>query len=127
MDTNVTRAISEWASYQRSKMGAVDKYDLKRKELLNGIGLCCSPSPPTPNQVLDNNMWSYNALHGTCNAITPKKADNKALHDWWKYWRQHGKHFLLGESRKIKDQDWQILFVLYYAGIFSGISFEMQD
>jgi hypothetical protein len=34
---------------------------------------------------------------------------------------------LLGESSKIKDQDWQKLFVLYYAGIFSGISFKMQN
>jgi hypothetical protein len=31
---------------------------------------------------------------------------------------------MLGESSKIKDQDWQKIFVLYSAGIFSGISFE---
>jgi hypothetical protein len=34
---------------------------------------------------------------------------------------------LQGESIKIKDHDFQKEFVLYYAGIFSGISFEMQN
>jgi hypothetical protein len=43
--TNVTRrsadnSLVEWASYQRSKMGAVDKYDQKWKNLLNGIEFC---------------------------------------------------------------------------------------
>jgi hypothetical protein len=51
--TNVTRrnadnSLAEWASYQRSKMGAVGKYDPKWKQLLNGIGFCCSPHPPKP-------------------------------------------------------------------------------
>jgi hypothetical protein len=81
--TNVTRAnadnsLAEWASYQRSKFGTVDKYDPKWKQLLNGIVFCCSP-PPTPNQVFEKHMVSYNALHGTHNALTPKKADNKAM------------------------------------------------
>jgi hypothetical protein len=57
---------------------------------------------PTPKQVFENHMASYNALRGTWNAITPKKADNKALHGWWKYWRQQGKHFLLGAPAKSK-------------------------
>jgi hypothetical protein len=35
--------------------------------------------------------------------------------------------FSAGEGSKIKDQDWQKIFDLYYAGIFSGISFEMQN
>jgi hypothetical protein len=77
--------------------------------------------------VFENHLASYNSLRGTRNAITLKKADNKALHGWWTYWRQQGKHFLLGESSKIKDQDWQTLFVLYSAVIFSGISFNMQN
>jgi hypothetical protein len=66
-------------------------------------------------------MVSYNALRGTQNVITPKKADNKALHGWWKYWRQQGKHFLQGKSSKLKDHNWQKIFDVYYAGIFSGI------
>jgi hypothetical protein len=70
---------------------------------------------------------SYNALSGTRNAITPKKADNTALHGWWKYWSRQGKFFWKGEVSKIKDQDWQKIFDLYSAGIFSGISFEMQN
>jgi hypothetical protein len=129
--SNVTRgnadnSLAEWESYQRSKMGAVYKYNPKWKHFLNGIGFCRSP-PPTPNQVFDNHMASYNALRGTRNAIIPKKADNKALHGWWEYWKQYGKFFLLGESNKIKDQDWHTLFVLYSAGIFSGISFQIQN
>jgi hypothetical protein len=35
--------------------------------------------------------------------------------------------FLLGEPSKIKDHNLQKLFDLYSAGIFSGISFEMQN
>jgi hypothetical protein len=66
-------------------MGIVNKYDPKWKQLLNGIGFCSS-SPPTPNQVFNNRVLSYNALRGTRNVITPKIADNKALHGWWKYW-----------------------------------------
>jgi hypothetical protein len=66
-------------------------------------------------------MLAYNVLRGTRNAITPKKADSKDLHGWWKYWRQQGKQFLLGEPSKIKDHDLQKLFDLYAAGIFSGI------
>jgi hypothetical protein len=34
---------------------------------------------------------------------------------------------LQGGGSKIKDQDWHKIFYLYYAGIFSGISFEMQN
>jgi hypothetical protein len=84
--TNVTRRnadthLSEWASYQRSKMGITNKCDPKWKQLLNGIGFCSSP-PQTPNQVFDNHLVSYNALSGTRNVITPKKANNKALHGW---------------------------------------------
>jgi hypothetical protein len=107
-------------------MGAVDKYDQKWKHLLNGTGFCCSP-PPTPNQVFEKHFVSYNVLRGTRNAITPKKADNKALYGWWKYWRQQGKQFLQGGGSKIKDHDLQKIFDLYSAGIFSGISFEMQN
>jgi hypothetical protein len=81
---------------------------------------------PEPD-VFKHHMASYNALRGTRNTITLKKADNKALHGWWKYWRQQGKQFLLGVSSKTKDKDWQKLFVLYSAGIFSGISFEIQN
>jgi hypothetical protein len=76
-------------------MGAVDKYDPKQKHLLNGIGFFSSP-PPTPNQVFKKHLVSYNALRGTRNAFTPKKVNNKALHGWWKYWRQQGKFFLRG-------------------------------
>jgi hypothetical protein len=36
-------------------------------------------------------------------------------------------NFLQGEPSKIKDHDLQKIFDLYYAGIFSGISFEMQN
>jgi hypothetical protein len=88
--TNVTRrnadnSLAEWASYQRSKMVATDKYDVKWKHLLNGIGFCSTP-PPTPSQVFEKHMLTYNVLRGTRNAITPKKADSKDLHGWWKYW-----------------------------------------
>jgi hypothetical protein len=81
--TNITRhnadnSLAEWASYQRSKIGAVDKYDQKWKHLLNGIGFCSSP-PPTTNQVFEKYLVSYNVLRGTRNAIMPKKANNKAL------------------------------------------------
>jgi hypothetical protein len=107
--SNVDNSLAEWAYYQRSKLGPVDNYDLKWKHLLNWIGVCCSP-PPSPNQVFKNHMLSYNALSGTWDAITQKKANNKALCGWWRYWRQQGKPFLPGESRKIKDQDWQKLF-----------------
>jgi hypothetical protein len=129
--TNVTRrnadnSLAEWASYQRSKMAATDKHDVKWKHLLNGIGFCSSP-PPTPNQVFEKHLLAYNVICGTRNAITPKKADSKDLHGWWKYWRQQRKHFLSGEPRKIKDHDLQKIFDLYSAGIFSGISFEMQN
>jgi hypothetical protein len=129
--TNVTRRnadnwLAEWASYQRSKMVATDKYDVKWKHLLNGIRFCSSP-PPTPNQVFEKHLLAYNVLRGTRNTITPKKADSKDLHGWWKYWRQQGKQFLLGEPSKIKDHDLQKIFDLYSAGIFSGISFEMQN
>jgi hypothetical protein len=129
--TNVTRrnadsSLAEWASNQRSKMGAVDKYDQTWKHLLNGIGFCSSP-PPTPNQVFEKHLVSYNVLSRTGNAITPKETDNRALHGWWKYWRQQGKQFLQGGGRKIKDHHLQKIFDLYSAGIFSGISFEMQN
>jgi hypothetical protein len=53
--------------------------------------------------------------------------DSKALHGWWKYWRQQGTHFLQGEPSKIKDHDLQKIFDLYSGGISSGISFEMQN
>jgi hypothetical protein len=101
--TNVTRRnadnyLVEWASHQRSKMGAVDN-DQKWKHLLNGIGFCSSP-PPNPNQVFEKHLVSYNVLRGTRNAITPKKADSKALHGWWNYWRQQGKHFLQGGGQQ---------------------------
>jgi hypothetical protein len=84
--TNITRrnadnSLAEWASYQRSKMGAVDKYDQKLKHLPNGIGFCNSPLP-TPNQVFEKHLVSYNALRGTRNEITPKKADSRALRGW---------------------------------------------
>jgi hypothetical protein len=81
--------------------------------------------PPTPNQVFEKHMLAYNVLCGTQNAITPKKADIKDLHGWWKYWRQQGNQFFLGGPSKIKDHDLQKLFYLYAACIFSGISFEM--
>jgi hypothetical protein len=123
---NADNSLAKWASYQRSKMGTVDKYDPKWKQLLYGIDFCFSP-PHNPNEVFENHLASYNSVRGTPNAITPKKADNKVLHGWWKYWRQQGKQFMLGESRKIKDQDWHKFFVLYSAGIFSGISFEIQN
>jgi hypothetical protein len=58
---NANNSLAEWASYQRSKMGAVDKYDQKWKHLLNGIGFCSSP-PSTPNQVFENHLVSYNVL-----------------------------------------------------------------
>jgi hypothetical protein len=123
---NADNSLAEWASYQRSKMVVTDKYDVKWKHLLNGIGFCSTP-PPTPNQVFDKHMLAYNVLRGTQNAITPKKADSKDLHGWWKYWRQQGKQCLMGEPSKIKDHDLQKLFDLYSADIFSGISFEMQN
>jgi hypothetical protein len=83
---NADNSLVEWASYQRSKMGgAVDKYDQKWKHLLNEIGFCSSP-PPTPNQVFEKHLVSYNVLRGTRNAFTPKKADSKVLCGWWKYW-----------------------------------------
>jgi hypothetical protein len=105
-DTNVTRAnadnsLAEWASYQTYKLVTVDNYDLKWKQLLNGIGVCCSPSS-TPDQVFENYLASYNALRGTRNAITPKKADAKALRGWWKYWRQKGYKICLGSPEKSK-------------------------
>jgi hypothetical protein len=80
-------------------MGAVDKYDLKWKHLLNGTGFCSSP-PPTPNQMFEKHLVAYNVLRGTWNAITPKKADIKALNGWWKYWRQQGKHFFAGGAQQ---------------------------
>jgi hypothetical protein len=43
------------------------------------------PPPPTPNQVFEKHLVSYNVLCGTRNAITPKNANNKALHGWWKF------------------------------------------
>jgi hypothetical protein len=107
-------------------MVAIDKYDVKWKHLLNGIGVCSSP-PPTPNQVFEKQLVASNVLCGTWNAITPKKSNSKALHGWWKYWRQQGKHFLQGEPSKIKDHDLQKIFDLYSAGISSGISSEMQN
>jgi hypothetical protein len=102
------------------------KYDVKWKHLLNGIGFCSSP-PPNPNQVFEKHLVAYNVLCETRNATTPKKADIKALYGWWKYWRQQGKQFLQGEPSKIKDHGLQKIFDSYYAGIFSGISFEMQN
>jgi hypothetical protein len=83
-------------------------------------------TPTHPQPGVQESSGFHNSLRGTRNAITPKKADNKALRGWWKYWRQQGKRFLQGESRKIKDHDWQKIFELYYAVIFSGISFQMQ-
>jgi hypothetical protein len=80
-------------------------------------------TPTQTNQVLDNHLVYFNSLCGTMNASRPHKADNKAIHGWWKYWRQQSKHFLQGAGSKIKDQDWQKILDLYYAGIFSGISF----
>jgi hypothetical protein len=79
--TNVTRrnvdnSLAEWASYQRYKIGAVDKYDQKWKHLLNGIGFCSSP-PTIPNQVFEKHLVSYNVFGGTRNAITPKKAKKR--------------------------------------------------
>jgi hypothetical protein len=87
-------------------------------------------SPPTPNQVFEKHLVLYNTLRGTRNTITPRKAKNKALHGWRKYWRQQGNFFAGGgqqKTSKIKDQDWKKIFDLYSAGIFSCISFEMQN
>jgi hypothetical protein len=42
-------------------------------------------------------------------------------------WQQQRKQFLKGEPRKIKDHDLHKIFAIYYAGIFRGISFEMQN
>jgi hypothetical protein len=72
-------------------------------------------------------LVSYNVLRGTWNAITTKKANSKALDGWWKYGRQQGKQFLSEGASKIKDLDLQKIFDLYSAGIFSGISFEIQN
>jgi hypothetical protein len=69
-------------------------------------------TPTHPNQVFENHIVSYNAPHGTWNAITLKKADNKDMYGWWTYWRHQDKHFLQGESRKIKDNDWQNIYIL---------------
>jgi hypothetical protein len=85
------------------------------------------PHPLTHNQVFKKHMVAYNVLRRTRNAITPKKADSKALHGWWKYWRQKGKQFLQGEPSKIKYHDLQKIFDLYSAGIFSDISFKMKN
>jgi hypothetical protein len=76
--------------------------------------------------VFEKHLVLYNALRGTWNAITSKKADNKALHGWWGYWRQQGKHVLQGGLENQRPGLAEI-FDLYYAGIFSGISFEMQN
>jgi hypothetical protein len=70
-------------------------------------------------------MVSYIALRGTRNAVTPKKGDTPWLGGG--YWRQQSKQLLQGESRKIKDRDWQKIFHFYSAGTFSGISFEIQS
>jgi hypothetical protein len=91
------------------------------------LAFAVHPNSHTPNQVFENHVVSYNPLWGIRNAITPKKDDSKALHGWLKYWRQQGKHVLQGESSKIKDHDLQKIFDLYYAGIFSGILFEVQN
>jgi hypothetical protein len=82
-------------------------------------------SMTSPTQVFEKHLVAYNILRGTRNVITPKKADSKALHGWWKYWRQQGKQFLQGDPGKIKDHNLQKIFDLYSAGIFSGTSFEM--
>jgi hypothetical protein len=53
--TNIVRrnddnSLVKWALYQRSKMGAVDKYDPKWKQLLNGFHwvLMFTPTNPEP-------------------------------------------------------------------------------
>jgi hypothetical protein len=77
--------------------------------------------------VFEKHLVSYNVLRETRNSIIPKKADSKALRVWWKYWQQQVKHFLQGCPSKIKDHDLQKIFDLHSSGIFSGISFEMQN
>jgi hypothetical protein len=101
-------------------MGAVDKYDHKWKHLLNGIGFCSS-LPPTPNQVFEKHLVSYNVLRGTQNAITRKKSDSKALHGWWKDVRQQGKQFLEGGAAKSKTticRKYSIYILQAYSAVF---------
>jgi hypothetical protein len=82
---------------------------------------------PHPPPTKSSRSIRFHTMFSARNASTPKKAENKALHGWWKYWRQQGKQFLQGGASKIKDHDLQKIFDLYSAGIFSGISFEMQN
>jgi hypothetical protein len=115
--TNVTRgndnSLSEWASYQRSEMGEVVKYELKCKHLLNIIGFCCSPNhPPTPkprpSMELQRKLTARISMTGETIGYNRVKT-------------------LQGGSSKIKDHDWQNIYDVYSVGIFSGILFEMQN
>jgi hypothetical protein len=126
--TNVTRrnadnSLAEWALYQRSKMGDVDKYDQKWKHLLNRIGFCSSP-PPTLREAFG--FIQSSPRNPECNHSEES--------------RQEGPPWVVeilattrkaisagGGGSKIKDHDLQKIFDLYSAGIFSGISFEMQN
>jgi hypothetical protein len=43
---NAFNSLAEWASYQRSKMVATDKYDVKWKHLINVLDFAVHPHPP---------------------------------------------------------------------------------
>jgi hypothetical protein len=92
-------------------------YDLlkwKHNTFSMELDFAVHPHPPTPNQVFEKHLVAYHVLRGTRNAITPKKADSKALlHGWSKYWRHQGTQFLQGEPRKMKVHDLQNIFDLY--------------
>jgi hypothetical protein len=103
-------------------MKAVDKYDHKWKHLLNGIGFCSS-RPPTPNQVFEKHLVSYNVLRGTGMQSLPRKPTARPSMGGGNIGDNKESNFLQGEPSKIKDHDLQKLFDLYSAGIFSCISF----
>jgi hypothetical protein len=99
-------------------------YDLKwkRNTFSMELDVAVLAPPNTPNnQVFEKHLVAYNVLRGTTqNAITPKKADSKALlHGWWKYWRQQGTRFLQGEPSKMKDHDLQKIFDIYILQAYS--------
>jgi hypothetical protein len=128
--TNVTRrnagnSLAEWASYHISKMGATDKYDLKWKHLLDGIGFCSSP-PPTPTRC-SRSTWLHTMFSVEPGMKSlPRKPTARPSMDGGNIGDKKGSIFCRGAS-KIKDHDLQNIFDLYSAGIFSGISFEMQN
>jgi hypothetical protein len=84
--------------------------------------------PHPPQTRCSRSMWCHTMLSVELGIqLRPRKPTTRPSTAGGNIGDNRGNNFCRGGASKIKDQDWQKIFYLYYSGIFSGISFEMQN